>query len=297
MPGDACSISLKTTDVDATTVDTKKWDISAELGIKIPETASFVPSVTYQEMYQTTRTSRSVYQVSTVSCLLYRLSFTPWSPGLTVTDEFAQAVRELPATPINQTDSYGKFINSFGTHYISAIGIGGRATLKYKFEYCSFQALQSKGYTIAVMVEGTFYGITGSAKLSTGNYREAAQTYTSSSSSQENYFSPRNLSTTADLADWNVLIDKYPMPTYYVMAPFSDFLIPRFFPDDTALETKKNNLELAIQQHASSSSTTAASPPICSTSTGARVSIKYFFGLMAYAAVVCTTAHTSGRIM
>lgn len=206
-------------------------------------------STSFKQVQEKTRNSEErIYQVKgTVEG--HRLEINLKSPGeLTLSPEFRSAARKL-----GKSLSYRDFINTWGTHFASAVVYGGKAYFRMSVEkeFISKYNLTEMEFNTAV--EGTFKKITTSIKGSAGSSREATET-------EENMF--RKIRAIAyggkgsvieqDIRaynEWAESVRDNPTAIRLALTEYHELFTEDFFPEDNEIDEKRTELEAEIKKY------------------------------------------------
>ena len=202
--------------------------------------ASFSTSDDYQQVHQSTQNGETMYISSQAQCEAYGASV----DGATFLGSFINSVLYLPDVLNSSTQAaYLNFIQEYGTHIATAIKMGGRYGIRSEFTTQNYSSLSSTGINIKASA-----GYSGLVKigisLDTEQKEKDASNYNDHRSSYLLYQvggePPVNENQTT--FEWAKTVKEDPLPLSYSLTELYKYLTPRFFPQDSNIDIKRENL-------------------------------------------------------
>ena len=213
---------------------------------------AFSASTDYQKVKQGTAQSDTVYTSSTALCSVYHSKVKPFTK-LKLSDDFINGVNSLPAEM--DKNPYALFTQTFGTHYVKEIGMGGKSTRFSSFTSSAYSNMTSSGIDVTAAASADFGIVHGSASAAVGKHGKAAQQLAKQAYHQGHLCIPAtcppiyNASSGRDPLDDNslwtqqVASDPYPM-SYSGLTSLDDLLTVDYFPNTTQADMLKKQLNL-----------------------------------------------------
>ena len=133
---------------------------------------AFSASTDYQKVKQGTAQSDNVYTSSTALCSVYHSKVKAFTK-LKLSDDFINGVNSLPAEM--DKNPYALFTQTFGTHYVKEIGMGGKSTRFSSFTSSAYSNMTSSGIDVTAAASFDFGIVHGSASAAVGKHGKAAQ--------------------------------------------------------------------------------------------------------------------------
>ena len=202
--------------------------------------ASFSASADYQQVHQSTENGQTMYISSQALCEAYGASV----DGATFLGSFINSVLYLPDVLNSSTQAaYLNFIQEYGTHIATAIKMGGRYGIRSEFTTQNYSSLSSTG--INIKASAGYSGLVKiGASLDTEQEEKDASTYNDYRSNYLLYQiggePPVDENQTA--FEWAKTVKDDPLPLSYSLTELYKYLTPRFFPQDSNIDIKRENL-------------------------------------------------------
>ena len=202
--------------------------------------ASFSASADYQQVHQSTENGQTMYISSQALCEAYGASV----DGATFLGSFINSVLYLPDVLNSSTQAaYLNFIQEYGTHIATAIKMGGRYGIRSEFTTQNYSSLSSTG--INIKASAGYSGLVKiGASLDTEQEEKDASTYNDYRSNYLLYQiggePPVDENQTA--FEWAKTVKDDPLPLSYSLTELYKYLTPLFFPQDSNIDIKRENL-------------------------------------------------------
>jgi len=198
--------------------------------------ASFQFSIDSKHVVQTTISKESIYAQVESTCAAYQLNMNAYlTPN--VTDEFQYGAETL--TDTYDEDAYMTFVQTFGTHYIRSLRLGGRWGWLIEFNRQSFQKMLDDsinwnlGLQYAGKVKAGFH-LNGSVDTNTVTKVMNSISHNFSYNIGGDY--------KPDSESWMASIRAAPMPIKVQAIPIWNLIDKKYLPTTTNLNLKKANL-------------------------------------------------------
>ena len=141
--------------------------MDAQLEGKLPFVA-FSGSSEYQDVNTGTYMKKKVYVMTTARCNVYRANIERQAGVNQLSDDFISAVNSLP---LDDYAHYLEFLSVYGTHYVSLVIMGSKATVRTEFESSVWSQLNSETFDVNAEAEAFFSTISLRVSyLSNGRY-------------------------------------------------------------------------------------------------------------------------------
>ena len=207
--------------------------------------ASFQFSIDSKHITKTTIDEESIYAIMESTCAAYQLNMNAYlTPN--ITDDFRYGVDTL--TDVYDETAYMTFIQTFGTHYIRELRLGGRWGWLIEFKRKSFQKMldDSINWNIGLSYAGKVkagFNLNGSTETNTVT--------TVMNSISHNFTFNIGGDYHPDSDTWMSSIRANPMPINIQAIPIWNLLISKYFPTVANLNGKKTLLMNATLNYCS----------------------------------------------
>ena len=203
--------------------------------------ASFSGSTDFQRVSKKlTSDHTTVFVSSYAQCEVYRASV----DNADLSEVFVDAVSSLPNVLDTSTrDVYNNFIIQFGTHAITGIKMGGRYGICSEFTIKNYINVSSAIVNVKA-VAGYSGALDISPSLVNEEEKKAATIF---NIFRQNYSTfhvgeKPSVSKYGNVSNWMNLTKLNPLPLSYSLTELYKYFTPKYFPSDTHIDTKRENL-------------------------------------------------------
>ena len=243
----SCSFAFSSTEQKDTRsyMDSLKGHVSADFKLW---GAGFSASSDYQDVHQSSVSGNTVFISSHAQCESYGASI----DNASFTEDFVKAVSSLPSSfDSSSRDQYLFFIQTYGTHIVTALIMGGRYGFRSEFTMEGFSDLSTTG--IDIKASAGYSGLIDiSTSLATEDQQKDANTF---NSYRKNYViyqiggTPNVSATGIPYSDWASSVKDQPLPLSYKLTELYKYFKLKNFPDDPNIDLKKESLRKATLQY------------------------------------------------
>jgi len=215
----------------------------------------FTGSTAYKDVKYETQVSHLMYTNAKAKCVEYEVAMNYLQTSMRVTDDFRNAVENLPLEDDNSTtmEKYGKFISIYGTHFTSRVTLGSKMLIRSAFKQTDWAELNKDG-SIGVAVELSFakatrLGMTTEDPKDKKTRRNFESRRISHTASYRGSHPPTN----GKWETWAQSTGASPAPIIYKLVPITKVISSLFFTASTnELDAKLNLLNIAYSQYCDS---------------------------------------------
>lgn len=209
--------------------------------------AKFSASTDYKRVEEGSTAHKEVYTASKATCEVYCASLDVFdSPSLTV--NFMKGVKDY--LPQNYSAAkYKYFIDTFGTHVLSAVRMGGRFGQQSTFSSHNWTHMLQTGVNVKASASYSAWGASASVSTMTDKQRKDAEEYSKQSTSQSLYTVGALPPSDGKVETWVKDVVLEPMPLHYTLTSLDTVLTTSYFPDDKHISIKNKNLQKALKAY------------------------------------------------
>lgn len=206
--------------------------------------ASFSASSDYKTMTEGDETSRIVITTVEASCSVYKAALSYSRPKLS--PAFLTGLASLPEA---WGDAYVKFVEAFGTHYLTEITMGARSGESSRFSAETYEQLQTSGVNISAAASYSFLGASASAGVDTAQAKRDKNSWQSADKTSIRFSVGASLPKAGeDPAVWAQTIHDSPMPIKYKLKEIAT-LVENHSDARHISATVKTNLKMAMYSY------------------------------------------------
>ena len=259
-----CSLVTSTHAVHSTYDYQNSLNVDASVDTTFEETwlgkVQFSASVDYQRMSHKMGASAKTVYSTRAACSVYQASVLPFTT-LNLTTYFRSAVATLPAT--YDARHYLTIIESFGTHYVTAVQMGAKMVRNIECSSSDIDSLTSQGVDVkaAVQVDALFAHVKVGTNVTwhKSDHDQLSKKDCSASELNVGLAPPGGLMcgsedcnpANIDMSPWQetLLSDKgEPMPMQYTLESIDALLTKQYFSHDPDIAKKQLNLQQFLQR-------------------------------------------------
>ena len=196
---------------------------------------------------------RRVYVSARGKCIAYQLAVNYATASISVTDHFAQDVKDLPLE-LNK-NAYNTFFNRYGTHFTSRTTMGAKMVVRSEFTEQAYTKMQGTGVNVVAAAQASYAVMaSGSVSAETKKQREQREAFESTRSSYSATYLGSHPPSDGKWETWAESTGESSFPVVYKLVPITSLLQEKFFSDMPAneLKTRRNLLEKAYASYCSS---------------------------------------------
>jgi hypothetical protein len=216
-------------------------------------TGSFTASTKYKTTTSTAETNGWKYIYLKAQCSLLQYKLQPYASHA-VTADFDSAVYSLPldASSTAGLQAYYDLIETFGTHYTTAVRMGGQMVQETTIKESSMQTLESQSIDFAAELGVSYAAASGSTGVSTEDAEHAAEVVENYKETQTAYYSGGK-AFSPNPQEWyeGLIADSsvVPIGAGLAVTPLHEALKNEYFPYDGYIGVKKANLLAALESY------------------------------------------------
>ncbi|GMI28914.1 hypothetical protein TeGR_g7533 [Tetraparma gracilis] len=225
-------------------------------GVSIGSTFSWFPgSFTASSSYTSTVSDMEEhsyhYFYAKATCAMYHLKLRDFTTDVSVTDEFKAGVASLS----NDDDgTFYRVIEAFGTHYTTAVLIGGQMTKEDWFTEETVQHAESEGKSFEEMAKVSYSMIGGSEQYSTEKQTECKEEYDAKRAGTQELYVGGAAFTDGGISEWyealvGDLESVAPIGSGIEIMPICELMTAQYFPDDKDIVGKKAKMEKMLESY------------------------------------------------
>jgi len=229
--------------------------------------ASFSASADYKKIKDEKATSNYVYTITTGECIVYKAIIDDYYPPVLDANFKKTIMERLPEAYDN--DEYFKFVNSYGTHFVSEVLMGSRMSVINSLKEKDRTELISRG--VDIKASAGYSGL-ATIKVSGGVDKESKNTelFKSKIQKTEIHCIGSDPPKDGDANSWANQVVREPMPVKYVLMPIYELIdMENLYLTEADSRVKKvqDNVRKALDQYCTNlkkqdPSLTCNSPPI-----------------------------------
>lgn len=212
--------------------------------------SAFSASMTYDFVKKSTLHSKNTVTCSTASHSLYVLMEDGRDDPATKKLDGSFLTWVEQRLDVDSPDSFRSFIETFGTHYVTAATYGGTGFQVLKIAFDEVQRLNEQKISLETAAQESLFKSSISDKSESGY-----SSYSSTSVSKTVFLGGTVLPTLKDehldLKEWSESVAQEPVPIQVSLSPIADLLVPKFFPkvDKQVLASKQQALQKAVRDY------------------------------------------------
>lgn len=212
--------------------------------------SAFSASMTYDFVKKSTVHSKNTVTCSTASHSLYVLMEDGKDDPTTKKLDCSFLTWVEQKLDVDSPDSFRNFIETFGTHYVTAATYGGTGFQVLKIAFDEVQKLNEQKISLETAAQESLFKSSISDKSESGY-----SSYSSTSVSKTVFLGGTVLPTLKDdhldLKEWSESVAQEPVPIQVSLSPIADLLIPKFFhkEDKHVLASKQQALREAVRTY------------------------------------------------
>jgi hypothetical protein len=210
---------------------------------------SFTASASYQSTVSSMEENSYHYFYADATCAMYHLKLKSFTSDLTLSSEFETAVAYLD---VSNDDTFYDVIEAFGTHYTSALVVGGQATKYDYFEEEYYESATATGMSFDEDAKVSFAMFSVSGEFSETKREECTEEYDSKSSGGSAYYVGGG-AWAESIADWYATLVEdeslAPLGSGMEVTPLFSLLTSTYFPQDVDIAEKATKMEEMLQNY------------------------------------------------
>jgi hypothetical protein len=140
-------------------------------------------------------------------------------------------------SPTYNKDTYVKFLDVFGTHYVNKLQMGARYGYLSVFTDAGWTSMLEKGIKVDVAASASYAGVSGKASVSTNQQSADAKTFQNSRENVKIFSLGSTPPTSGNNVEWANQAIAEPMPITYSLRPIDELFTTQFMPDVQGLAT------------------------------------------------------------
>ncbi|GMI25677.1 hypothetical protein TeGR_g6116 [Tetraparma gracilis] len=212
---------------------------------------SFTASSSYTSTVSDMEEHSCHYFYAKAACAMYHLKLRDFTADVSVTDEFKAGVAYLSD---DDDSTFYRVIEAFGTHYTTAVLIGGQMTKEDWFTAEAVQHAESEGRSFEGMARVSFGIFSGSGQYSTEKQTECKEEYDEKRVGTRELYVGGAAFTEGDIGKWyealvGDLESVAPIGSGIEIMPISELMTAQYFPDDKDIAGKKDKMEKMLESY------------------------------------------------
>lgn len=209
--------------------------------------ASFSASADYKRIEEGSTFDKKVYTGSHATCKVYCADLEIFDPPSLTTNFIKGVTNYLPRN--YSKEKYQFFIQTFGTHVINSVVMGGRFGQQSTFHYQNWTHMVQTGVKVTASAGYSAWGASASVSTMTDKQRKDAAEFSSQSTSQSLYTVGALPPSDGKMNTWVQDVIKEPMPLQYTLSSLDTLLTSSYFPNDPDISPKHTNLKKALKAY------------------------------------------------
>ena len=220
--------------------------------VSIPNGAwnfKFSGSDEYQEVKEGVYKHHKYFVESVAKCSSYKARIRSYKE-LKVTEEFKEAVDELPVTA--NDEEYFKFIQRFGTHYASEMIMGAKKIVRSEFDQVVWAELHmNNNFNIKSGAELSFLGFTTKSVYGAGSNDAIKTEFERKRSSYKVSFIGNHPPEDGKWETWTRTSGNMPYPIAFTLSPLTELFTVKFISNHNSshIQAKQKLLGEAIKTY------------------------------------------------
>ena len=216
----SCTTSSESKAVENTEEYQESLSVSVSVEGSAPTGGAASLSTGYKQANSGSSASGSKTVIQNGFCTAYQLRLQTYNDyGSMVSENFKSALKILPKTydanDKDNTDAFGTFFNTFGTHMVIDLTLGGRVTRQTKFTHSAYTKMESSGVDVEAAASASYAGFTAGVSTQTETQKQQASTFDSSSSSSFESFTGGSSFSKNEWSKWQETVRSSPAPVKY----------------------------------------------------------------------------------
>jgi hypothetical protein len=179
----SCSLHFQSTEIMGTHSYQSSLEVKAEVSAGGWD-AKFSASTDYKHVEQSSSTEKSVFTESEATCCAYSTEILTYTPP-----KFHANFLAAVATLGDEYDeaTYAKFINTFGTHFVSRVTMGGLWGQRSEISEESWSKMVQDGLDVKEAASASGFGVAVSESFETDSQKQMAAEFSKKCSDQKVY--------------------------------------------------------------------------------------------------------------
>ncbi|GMI04274.1 hypothetical protein TrVE_jg1520 [Triparma verrucosa] len=211
---------------------------------------SFTASASYMSTVSDMEEHSYHYFYAKATCAMYHLKLQDFA-DISVTNAFKKGVASLSD---DDDGTYYRVIEAFGTHYTTAVLIGGQMTKEDWFTAETVKHAESEGRSFEEMAKVSFVIVGGSEQYSTEKQTECKEEYDAKRVGTQEFYVGGAAFTNGDISKWyqalvGDLESVAPIGAGIEIMPISELLTADTFPEDKGIVGKKDKMEKMLESY------------------------------------------------
>lgn len=199
-------------------------------------------SVSYEHTREATESKNQVVTYTSYIVNSYKLEIGKAENAPDVSQDLINAVNQL-----SEGSDYKNFLKDFGTHYASRILFGGQAHQRIVIQEQDYSSFLEDGLDVEEQAAITFEIAKASEKGSSSEKLSKKFANATSSSTENINFTGGYPQQMFDM--WASTVNDLPGPIQVELTPLYELLTKERFPNDAAIDTKRNALQKEIEEY------------------------------------------------
>jgi hypothetical protein len=205
---------------------------------------SFGSSKTSEKVHTATSQHHIKYVSTKATCSVYRAALPSFSlKSIPLRDDFRWAIVFLSKN-LNKPDDIYKFLEYYGTHFISEVDFGSSAVFTSEFTEEAYSTMQSSQVTTAA--QASFLYFAGSS-MSDKQKKDSKQFRSLRSSETQVFFGSKPCND-GDMKKWMSKSIESPFPIGYSLQEITKLMTSAHFPEIKNIDTVRSTLSTYINQ-------------------------------------------------
>ena len=201
----------------------------------------FSASADYKSVSSGTTKDKKVIITSKAECSIYDGQLQTFALPF-FSKGFLAGVDTLSAT--YDKESYSKFIEAFGTHYVSKIKMGARFGYYSIISENGWTTLTDKSLKVENAASLSGWGVSGSEHSMTDDEKKQAKEFDDSKESTKTFVLGSYPPSSGKSEDWaQQTLEDEPMPIKYTLNSLNDLFTSKNFKDQKNIDVIKSNIE------------------------------------------------------
>jgi len=215
-----------------------------------PSKFGFSASGSVKSLVNAVTVEKSSVFIGTTMASTWKVDLKPYG-DFKLSNSFVSGVKSLS---LNESHvSYDRFVKSYGTHYITAMLMGGVATQTATLSNVNRKSLESMSVDVSEQAKISFY--VDAQQSYAIKYNQAQQSNYSAMTKKDSYTTlggdPKY--NVLNYEKWLATIPSNPVPLSFAMEPLTTLMISDYFPDDPDIDLKARNVEKKITSYLATS--------------------------------------------
>lgn len=208
--------------------------------------AKFSASTDFKHVAEGSSSSKTVTTHSEATCCAYQAKILTYTPP-ELHPNFLAGIKQLPES--YDASKYFKFIEAFGTHYVTELNMGAVFGQQSSFTTTAWSQMLSDGLDISAAASYSGFGASAAGSVQVDSEKQQAHRFSSASSEQRMYSQGAKPPADGKTSTWIQETIGSPAPMYIKLEQLHTLLDDAKFPLLGAVRTVKANLQQALKEY------------------------------------------------